>query len=102
MELGEYQHRRGEPMNFSILDWLILAAYIALIFWVGVRGKRYVTDSSDFLVAGRTMGLYVGMISLVATEIGIITYMYYSEMGVLYGFTACLAQHNDYVHYPAQ
>jgi SSS family solute:Na+ symporter len=37
------------------------------------------------------MGLHVGMISLVATEIGIITYMYYAEMGVLYGFTAFLA-----------
>ena len=78
-------------MNFSMLDWTILAAYIALIFYVGVRGKRYVSDSTDFLVAGRSMGLYVGMISLVATEIGIITYMYYAEMGVLYGFTACVA-----------
>lgn len=78
-------------MNFSILDWTILALYIAVIFYVGVRGKRYISDSSDFLVAGRSMGLYVGMISLVATEIGIITYMYYAEMGVLYGFTACLA-----------
>jgi SSS family solute:Na+ symporter len=78
-------------MNFSVIDWLILAVYIALIFCVGLRGKRYISDSSDFLVAGRSMGLYVGMISLVATEIGIITYMYYSEMGVMYGFTACLA-----------
>jgi len=78
-------------MNFSILDWFILAAYITLIFYVGVRGKKYVSDSADFLVAGRSMGLHVGMISLLATEIGIITYMYYAEMGVMYGFTACLA-----------
>ncbi len=78
-------------MNFSILDWIILAAYIAVIFYFGVRGKKYVSDSTDFLVAGRSMGLYVGVISLVATEIGIITYMYYAEMGVLYGFTACLS-----------
>ena len=78
-------------MNFSLPDWIILAAYIALIFYVGVRGKKYVSDSEDFLVAGRSMGLYVGMISLVATEIGIITYMYYAEMGVMYGFTACVA-----------
>ncbi len=37
------------------------------------------------------MGLHVGMISLLATEIGIITFMYYAEMGVMYGFTAFLA-----------
>jgi SSS family solute:Na+ symporter len=78
-------------MSFSIADWLIVAVYLAGIFLVGIRGRKYVSDSADFLVAGRTMGLHVGMISLVATEIGIITFMYYAEMGVLYGFTACLA-----------
>ncbi|UCF35661.1 MAG: sodium:solute symporter family protein [Acidobacteriota bacterium] len=78
-------------MNFSIIDWLIVAVYLAGIFYLGVRGKRYVKDSADFLVAGRSMGLHVGMISLVATEIGIITFMYYAEMGVIFGFTACLA-----------
>ena len=78
-------------MSFSIIDWLIVAVYLAGIFLVGIRARKYVSDSADFLVAGRTMGLHVGMISLVATEIGIITFMYYAEMGVLYGFTACLA-----------
>jgi SSS family solute:Na+ symporter len=81
----------GESMNFSLVDWTILTIYLALIFYVGMRGRKYVADSSDFLVAGRSMGVHVGMISMVATEIGIITYMYYAEMGTLYGFTACLA-----------
>jgi SSS family solute:Na+ symporter len=78
-------------MAFSILDWAILTVYLAMIFVVGINGRKYVSDSKDFLVANRSMGLHVGIISMIATEIGIITYMYYSEMGVLYGFTSFLA-----------
>ena len=75
-------------MGFSFIDWSILAASLLLVFYVGLIGRRYVKDTSDFLVAGRRMGVHVGTISLLSTEIGMITYMYYAEMGVLYGFTA--------------
>ncbi len=78
-------------MTFSILDWAILGVFLVINLYIGLLGRRCVKNSSDFLVASRSMGLHVGMISLVATEIGIITYMYYAEMGVLYGFTAFLA-----------
>ncbi len=78
-------------MTFSAIDWIILFIFLLSNLYIGILGKRYVKDSTDFLVAGRSMGLHVGMISLVATEIGIITYMYYAEMGVLYGFSAFLA-----------
>ncbi len=78
-------------MNFTPIDWIILAAYLGVVFYVGILGKRYVKNSEAFLIAGRGMGMYVGMISLVATEIGIITYMYYAEMGVVFGFAAFLS-----------
>jgi SSS family solute:Na+ symporter len=78
-------------MHFAHVDWLIVGVYLAAVFAAGTLGQRYVRNSSSFLVAGRTMGVHVGMISLVATEIGIITYMYYAEMGVLYGFAAFIA-----------
>jgi SSS family solute:Na+ symporter len=78
-------------MHFSILDWGIIAVYLAVVFFFGLRGQKSVKNSADYLVAGRNMGLYAGAISLLATEIGIITYMYYAEMGFLYGFTSFLA-----------
>lgn len=78
-------------MHFALLDWLIVGVYLSVVFVAGTLGQRYVRNSSTFLVAGRSMGIHVGMISLVATEIGIITYMYYAEMGVLYGFAAFTA-----------
>jgi SSS family solute:Na+ symporter len=76
---------------FSVVDWTILLIFLVANLYIGILGRRYVKDSAAFLVAGRSMGLHVGVISLVATEIGIITYMYYAEMGVLYGFSAFLA-----------
>jgi len=78
-------------LNFSFVDWTILAVFLFGNLYAGIYGRRYVKSSTDFLVASRSMGVHVGMISLVATEIGIITYMYYAEMGVIYGFTAFLA-----------
>ena len=78
-------------MHFALLDWSIVVLYLAAVFVAGTLGQRYVSNSASFLVAGRSMGIHVGVISLVATEIGIITYMYYAEMGVLYGFAAFIA-----------
>jgi len=78
-------------MHFALVDWLIVVVYLVAVSAAGILGKRLVRDSSGFLVAGRRMGLHVGMISLLATEIGIITYMYYAEMGVMYGFAAFVA-----------
>jgi len=78
-------------MHFALLDWSIVVLYLAAVFVAGALGQRYVSSAASFLVAGRRMGIHVGVISLVATEIGIITYMYYAEMGVLYGFAAFIA-----------
>lgn len=78
-------------MTFSLLDWLLLSLFLLSTLWLGLLGKRYVKGSDAFLVAGRSVGQYLGAISLVSTEIGIITYMYYAEMGAIYGFSAFLA-----------
>jgi solute:Na+ symporter, SSS family len=48
---------------------------------VGLIGKRFVGNVSHYLVAGRELGLYVGIATLAATEIGTITFMYNGEFG---------------------
>src|SRR5262250_368902 len=58
---------------------------------VGLLGKRYVGKLSHYLVAGRELGLYVGIATLAATEIGTITFMYNAELGYKYGFAAFAA-----------
>ncbi|MEJ7618161.1 MAG: sodium:solute symporter family protein, partial [Pyrinomonadaceae bacterium] len=58
---------------------------------IGLIGKRYVGNVAHYLVAGRELGLYVGIATLAATEIGTITFMYNGELGYKYGFAAFAA-----------
>jgi SSS family solute:Na+ symporter len=78
-------------MNFAAIDWVIVIAYLLGSLGIGVIGKRFVGDVTHFLVAGRELGVYVGIATLAATEIGTITYMYMAEFGYTAGFAAFLA-----------
>ena len=78
-------------MNFTTLDWAIVIGYLAVSVSVGLIGKRFVGNVSHYLVAGRELGLYLGIATLAATEIGTITFMYNGELGYKYGFAAFAA-----------
>ncbi|HJQ24217.1 MAG TPA: sodium:solute symporter family protein [Blastocatellia bacterium] len=78
-------------MNFAAVDWIIIVGYLAVSLAIGILGKRYVGNVAHFLVAGRELGLYIGIATLAATEIGTITYMYNGELGYKYGFASFAA-----------
>lgn len=78
-------------MNFAPVDWVIVAGYLIGSLAIGIIGRRYVGNVSHYLVAGRELGLYVGIATLAATEIGTITFMYYAELGYKAGFAAFAA-----------
>ena len=75
-------------MNLSIFDLGIVVFYIALVFLSGILMKKYVSGIGDFLVADRTMGFNLGLVSMMCTEIGMITYVYYAELGYKAGFSS--------------
>ena len=75
-------------MIFSLLDWSIIVVYLTFSVAAGLYGKRYISGLSDFLVAGRGIGLYLGVATLAATEIGTVTFMYYAELGYKTGFAS--------------
>ena len=75
-------------MHFTFLDWAIVIAYLAGTLAAGLYGKRFVSGLSDFLVAGRELGTFIGIATLAATEIGTITFMYYAELGYKTGFAS--------------
>ncbi len=77
-------------MNFSLFDLGIVAFYIVLVFLSGVLMKKYVSGIGDYLVADRTMGFNLGLISMMCTEIGMITYVYYAELGYKAGFSSLI------------
>ena len=77
-------------MNLSIIDIIIISVYLILIFLSGTIVKKYIKGIDNFLVAGRSMGFHLGLLSLMCTEIGMITYVYYAELGFKAGLAALI------------
>ena len=75
-------------MNFSTIDWVIVVVYIAATLAAGLAGRKYISSATDFLLAGRHLGKFIGIATLAATEIGTITFMYNAELGYKTGFAA--------------
>jgi len=75
-------------VNFTTLDWAIVAIYLALTLAAGLAGRKYISNAADFLLAGRHLGKFIGVATLAATEIGTITFMYYAELGYKTGFSS--------------
>jgi SSS family solute:Na+ symporter len=74
--------------NFQTLDWVIVCVYICIPVVIGIIVKRYIRQLSDFIVAGRSLKLFIAIATLTGTELGLVTVMYNSELGFLHGFSA--------------
>ncbi len=75
-------------MYFTRLDWTIIVIYLAGSLAAGLYGKKYVSGIAAFLVAGRELGVPLGIATLTATEIGTISFMYYAQLGYKTGFAS--------------
>lgn len=74
----------------GLLDWSIIAIYLAGTMATGLAMRRYVGKVEHFLVAGREMDVSLGIASLAATEFGIVTAMYTAELGYKNGFAGAI------------
>ncbi|GEM_PF-64766 len=68
------------------VDWAVIAVYLIGCVIAGVWMKRFVRGVEDFAIAGRQMDINLGVASLAATEVGIVTIMYTAQMGFEHGF----------------
>jgi len=74
--------------NFATIDWIIVSVYICIPVVIGLIVKKYIRQLSDFIVAGRSLRLFIAIATLTGTELGLVTVMYNSELGFLHGFSA--------------
>jgi solute:Na+ symporter, SSS family len=74
--------------NFSTIDWVIVILYPLISVGIGLYVRKYVRNMKDFVVAGRGMGLWLGIATITGTELGLITVMYSSQKGFTGGFAA--------------
>lgn len=78
----------GIETNFSTLDWCIVIGYLIVIVTLGVYIRRYISNVSDFIVAGRGLKTFLAIATMIGTEMGLITVMYSSQKGFTKGFAA--------------
>lgn len=74
----------------KLLDLAIVVVYIIAIIWYGIFRSRKVKDSAGFLVAGRNLGLFVLVATVVMTEFNTATMVGYSSFGYQAGLYAQL------------
>jgi solute:Na+ symporter, SSS family len=75
-------------MNFTYIDAIIIIAYLVFTIYLGLKAGRYIENSDGYFVAGRNVKLALGVATLVAGEIGTITFMYMAEFGFTMGFSS--------------
>lgn len=68
-------------MSLTPFDWLIIVIYLAGCMVAGLWMRRYVRGVEEFAVAGREMDVNLGIASLAATELGLVTIMYTAQLG---------------------
>jgi len=56
-------------MNFTILDWLFVSFFITITTLVAFWTKKRISDYDSYLLAGRSLKLYLAMASLGATGV---------------------------------
>lgn len=74
--------------NFQLLDWIIVLVYITIPLIIGILVRKYVKQLKDFIVAGRSLRLFLAIATMTGTELGLITVMYNAELGFRSGFSA--------------
>jgi SSS family solute:Na+ symporter len=72
--------------QFSNVDWIIVAVYIAAIGYIGIHVNRYIHNVADYMVGGRASRWALNTASYVGTELGLVTLMYAAMDGFARGF----------------
>ncbi|MEK7706458.1 MAG: sodium:solute symporter family protein, partial [Verrucomicrobiota bacterium] len=73
-------------MHLALIDWIIIIVYLVGCMAAGIWMRRFVRGVEDFAIAGRAMDLNLGIASLAATELGLVTVMYTAQLGFTKGF----------------
>lgn len=78
----------GIETHFSVLDWCIIVVYLTFIVSIGVYIRRYISNVTDFIVAGRALKTLLAIATMIGTELGLVTVMYAAQKGFTGGFAA--------------
>jgi len=74
-------------VRLSGLDWTIVAAFVAVLVGFALHSRRYMRSVAGFLSAERCAGRYLVTVAYNMAQIGVITLVWYFQIGYDVGFT---------------
>ena len=74
-------------MRLAAVDWAIVAAFMVALAWSAWSMRRHATSVSGFLSANRLAGRYLLTVSYNMAQVGVITLVWYFQLGYDVGFT---------------
>jgi len=77
-------------MHLHWIDLVIVLVYLGGTILIGLLARTSIKSVADFLVAGRTLNVQIGVATYVATGLGLVTVMYFAEEGFKNGFAPFL------------
>ncbi|SVE57496.1 uncharacterized protein METZ01_LOCUS510350, partial [marine metagenome] len=66
----------------TYFDISIILIYLSIIFFVGLKTRKYINNFSDFMVANRSVSLSLAVVTMLGTELGLITVMHNAQTGI--------------------
>jgi SSS family solute:Na+ symporter len=74
-----------EPVNLTIIDWLIMLVYFVFVLGIGFALKRYMRTSNDFFLAGRSIPAWVCGLAFISANLGAQEVIGMGASGAKYG-----------------
>ncbi len=74
--------------TFAGIDWAVVVIYILVGSLPGFLLRKYIRGQAEFLVAGRSLSIFLATATLTATELGLITVMYFAQLGFVHGLSS--------------
>jgi len=72
-------------MSLTAIDWLIMFVYLVSVLGIGVAVKRYVRNSTDFFLAGRSLPAWVCGLAFLSANLGAQEVIGMAASGAKYG-----------------
>ncbi|OUZ05939.1 hypothetical protein BHE94_18710, partial [Bacillus pumilus] len=72
-------------LDANFVDYLIVAAYFAVVLGIGLLARRQVSSSIDFFLSGRSLPAWVTGLAFIAANLGAVEIMGMSANGAQFG-----------------
>jgi SSS family solute:Na+ symporter len=74
-------------LDASFVDYLLVAAYFAVVLLIGFAARRRVSDSLDFFLSGRSLPAWVTGLAFISANLGAVEIIGMSANGAQYGMS---------------